>query len=95
MEEQFKFLVVDENTFERHVGEECDDLKEVSPNPTKRDVQTYSLFFRGIIRSAWNDRSNKIEVVTDVESDLYNNMFDQLQSTMKLEEGIDFTIRRN
>lgn len=93
MDGQFKILVVDGNTFENHVGEDYGDFKEVDVKPTKRMIQTYSLFFRGIIRSCWHDISKDIEIVIDTESDLYNNMFEQLQETMKSEENIDFTIR--
>jgi len=95
MEEPFKILVVDENSFDLHVGEECGDLKEVVTNPTKRSIQTYFLFFRGIIRSCWHDKSKLITVAVDTESELYNNMFDQLRTTMKSEENIDFEIRRH
>lgn len=94
MEEPFKILVVDENSFENHIGEECNDLKEVVVNPTRRNIQTYTLLFRGIIRSIYHDSSKLIEVVIDVESDLYNNMFEQLKETMQAQEKIDFEIRR-
>lgn len=93
MADLFKILVVDENTFENHIGEECDDLKELSVSPSKRLLSEYGLYFKGIVRSVWKEVSQEIEIVLDVESELYNTMLETLSESMK-EEGITFQIRR-
>lgn len=91
MDAPFKLLVVDDNTVDRHVGEECDLYKEVVFSPTRRQLADYSLFFRGIIRSAWNDVSKNIDVICDTD-DAYKSMLDGLKSTMEKEEGITFSL---
>ena len=92
MDDLFKILIVDDNTVDRHAGEECGLYKEVALSPSRRMLADYSLFFRGIIRSVWNDVSKNIEVICDSD-DVYRSMFDGLKTAMKTDEEITFVLK--
>lgn len=92
MENRFKLLVVDSSTYESHIGEECSDLKEVSIAPKRNELESYKLFFLGMIRSIWKEISQQIEIVTDTESCLYESLFKDIQDQMVEKENIVFTI---
>lgn len=92
MEDQFKLLIVDDNTIDNHRGEECDLFKEVDLSPSCKKLYEYSLFFKGIIRSVWNDVSKNIEVICDSEC-VYSDMFDDLKVSMETDENITFTLK--
>lgn len=89
MEDLFNLLVVDENSLSQHIGEECELYKEVPSSPTS--ISEYELYFRGIIRSVWNEVSQNINVICDADQ-IYVEMFIELKEKMFIEEQIVFTI---
>lgn len=93
MEDRFDLLVVDETTVNNHVGEEYTLYREVIPSPTRNQLNDYTLFFRGIIRSAWHDISKNIIVLCDTSDD-YCYMFERIKAVMEEEEGITFVINK-
>jgi hypothetical protein len=92
MEDQFKLLIINDDTIDAHAGENCDLYKEVILSPTRKQLAEYKLFFRGIIRSVWNDVSKNIEVVCDA-GDGYRVILDDLKTVMEAEESITFTLK--
>lgn len=92
MENRFKLLIVDRDSFDRHVGEECGDMHEVLLSPRGRELSEYLLLFRGMIRSIWKDICQDILVEIDTSSECYSVLFQDLLTLMSEAEGISFTI---
>jgi len=94
VEDQFNILVVDSTTFDQHIGEEYDEIKEVDSSPSISKREEYFLYFRGIIRSIYHDVSKQIVITCDTQEDTYFQMFEDLLSIMKEQENISFIVTK-
>ena len=75
-----------------HVGEEYDDLLEVTDQPTTKNIDEYHNRIRGRIRKLWHEdegsEDRQVDVYLDAASP-YNAMLQNLRVIMKDAEGIE------
>jgi hypothetical protein len=83
----FTFLIYCKSLIDKHLGDEFDYVYELPDTPNSLTADEHLLIIRQVIRSAWYDYDNNVQITIECTNE-WNSMIKNLLETMEVEEGI-------